>query len=813
MPRQYAEAPATAEMARAVRYRFGRFDLQPMERRLLCAGTDVRVNSRAFDLMVALVERAGELVSKDALLVRVWPKLVVEDSNLHVHVSALRKVLGSAAIETVPGHGYRFTLKVAADDAQPSPISSRRHNVPSRLTSFVGHENDLARCAQSLETNRLLTVTGAGGLGKTRLSLELADDLLSAFADGIWLVELAPLSDGRLVTQAVASALGIVEQAGTSLLDTVLKYASGRRMLIILDNCEHLRRACAQFVQKLLQAGPHVKVLASSRERLHVPGETIFVLDPLAVPDRRQAIALGAFADYEAVRLFVDRATEAHPAFKLTKANAGAVGNICARLDGIPLALELAAARVRVVGVDAIAQRLDDRFRLLKGGGPNALPRQQTLRAAIDWSYDLLTEPERLVFQRLGVFSGGWTLEAAEAVCGAGGIDPSDVLELNGQLIEKSLVVMNAEGTRYRMLETVRQYAQERLDASGEGDAVRVRHPAFYLAFVEKGFDSHDSGEWAWYARLDADRENLRAAYDHFRRADGSPEAVRLVSAISFWLCREQFELGVPILGDLLARLEVERRDPIRRRGLFAAGFISYHKGRYKDARCYLEDCLAIARETLDFEMQARALTVLGMGCLGLGDYASARRGLVEALPLARELADRLPEVDALNTLAELDSIEGDLAAAESRYQEALDVARKADLYHFTNVILINLTRIVLSRGATLRAEELLRAALVHCEAIGSTLNAHGLLAMAGAIAALRKDWKHAAQFFGASDFQLETFGLRREAADAAMLTPLMAQTRESLDPATFSTSEAEGRAQSVEDALAAARAWIEERI
>lgn len=222
---------------------------------------------------------------------------------------------------------------------------------------------------------------------------------------------------------------------------------------------------------------------------------------------------------------------------------------------------------------------------------------------------------------------------------------------------------------------------------------------------------------------------------------------------------------------------------------------------------------MAIARETGDIELQARAQTVLGMVYQGLGDYAAARRGLVEALPLARELADRLPEVDVLNTLAELDSIEGDLASAELRYQEALDIARKMDMHHFTNVILINLTRIALSRGATLRAEELLRAALVHCEAIGSTLNAHGLLAMAGAIAALREEWNHAAQFFGASDFQLETFGLGREPVDEATLTPLMAQTRDSLDPATLSASQAQGRAQSVEDALAAARAWIQGRM
>lgn len=795
--------------AQRARFRFSRFELQPTERRLLAAGNVVQLNARAFDLLLTLVERAGELVTKEELLQRVWPKLVVEESNLPVQMSALRRVLGTEAIETVPGHGYRFALEVAADDAQPSTLP-HRHNLPRRLTSFVGQEDALATCARWLQTTRLLTLTGVGGLGKTRLSLELAEKLLPDFADGVWLVELAPLSDARLVPQAVASVLGLIEQPGTPVIQDVMKYVSGRRMLVILDNCEHLRHACAQVAQELLQAGPDVKVLASSREPLHVAGEAIFAVSSLAVPEIGRAMPLEALAT-EAVSLFVDRAAAANPAFRLTKSNAEAVGDVCTRLEGIPLAVELAAARIRVMSVDAIAQRLNDRFRLLKGGDPTALPRQQTLRATIDWSYELLTAQERVVFQRLAVFSGGWTLEAAEAVCGGGDIDPSDMLDLNGQLIEKSLVVMNAEGTRYRMLETVRQYAQERLDESGEGDATRTRHLDYFVLLAEKEeVRNRSPGAESETDRNEIERENFRSAYawcDH--AAGGAEAALRMASALRFWLCRGFFELGIPVMGDVLARPAVQARDLVRCNGLLAAGFVSYFRGRYDEARRYGEEGLSIARDMGATEIEARALTHLGMACWGQGDLAAARRYIVEGLARARVIGDRFVLFDPLNALAELFSIEGELDAAEPLYEEALQVARDWGSHHLTTVVLLNLARISISRGSTERARQLLREAMTVFEAMGSSQNAHAMLGFSAGLAALHGDWTRAARFYGASNRQLELVGLRREPPDEAAVATLIAQARE-WDPIAFAAAETAGRELSCEDAVTEVKAWVE---
>ena len=304
--------------------------------------------------------------------------------------------------------------------------------------------------------------------------------------------------------------LGVKEEAGRPVLEALVKHVEDRRCLLLLDNCEHLAQACADLAKALLRAGPGTKILASSRESLHVVGETTYPVPPLAVPPPHQSMTVAALTQYEAARLFADRATAAQPAFAVTDRNATAVAEICHRLDGIPLALELAAARVRALPVETIAVRLSDRFRLLTGGDKTSLPRQQTLRACIDWSYDLLTEPERALLRRLAVFAGGWTLEAAEAVGAGGDIEDLDVLDLLTHLVEKSLVAMDAEGARYRLLETVRQYGKERLQDAHEKTSTRNRHLTFYLALAEEA-TSHLMGaeQASWLARLDLERENI----------------------------------------------------------------------------------------------------------------------------------------------------------------------------------------------------------------------------------------------------------------------------------------------------------------
>jgi predicted ATPase/class 3 adenylate cyclase len=350
-------------------------------------------------------------------------------------------------------------------------LEATPNNLPHQLTSFIGREPELGEVKKLLVQFRLLTLLGVGGIGKSRLSLQVGADLIDEFPDGVWLVELAAVHDPRLVAQAVASVLGVKEAAGRPVIEALVKYFRDRRLLLILDNCEHLLQACADLAKQLLQSGPHSKVLASSREALRVAGENTYPVPALPAS--------------ESERLFIDRARAVRPGFRVN-GYAHAVASICRRLDGIPLAIELAAARVRTLPVEAIAVRLDDRFRLLTHGDRSALPRQQTLRALIDWSYDLLTQGERAVFRRLAVFAGGWTLEAAEAVTAFGAVEPAAVFEHVTQLAEKSLVAVEAGSERCRLLETVRLYASERLAESHEGDEARSRHLAYYLAFAEK---------------------------------------------------------------------------------------------------------------------------------------------------------------------------------------------------------------------------------------------------------------------------------------------------------------------------------------
>src|SRR5258705_3572568 len=447
------------------RYRFGPFELQPDQRRLLKDGATISLRPRAFDLLVALVDRAGHLVTKDQLLNRVWPKMVVEEAALHVQVSALRKVVGSDAITTVSGRGYQFTLPVTKDDGEASRASRSKHNLPYQLTSFVGREQEIAQLEELVPANRLVTVTGAGGAGKTRLAIEVASRLIDAFPDGVWLVELAALADPRLVPQAVAEALALADQRARPVIETLSAYLASKKLLFVLDNAEHLLEGCVQFVDLILRRSPNVAILVTSRERLGMAGELTYRVPSLTVPGPGDIVAPDALLAYDGVRLFVDRARLLRPDFSVTAENAASLASICYRLDGIPLAIELAAPRLRSMSVEELSQGLDQRFALLTDSSRTALPRHRTLRSTIDWSYDLLREPEKLFLQRLSVFAGGWTLAAAEEGCAGKGIEHRDVLDLLTSVADKSLGGPEQEDahTPYPLLETVRQYRRDRL--------------------------------------------------------------------------------------------------------------------------------------------------------------------------------------------------------------------------------------------------------------------------------------------------------------------------------------------------------------
>src|SRR5713226_5481995 len=373
----------------------------------------------------------------------------------------------------------------------------------------------MAAVKQLLSSTALLTLTGSGGCGKTRLALQVAADLLEEYADGVWLVELAPLADPALVPQTVASALGVRDAPGRPLTATLTDYLRSKSLLLVLDNCEHLLEAGAQLADALLRSCPRLRLLASSREGLGIGGEQTYRVPSLSLPDARHLPPLERLRDFEAVQLFADRARLSQATFAVTQANALSVAQVCQRLDGIPLAIELAAARVKALSVEKLNERLDDMFRLLTGGSRTALPRQQTLRALIDWSYDLLSPSEGALLRRLSVFAGGWTLEAAEAVCAGEGVEEWEVLDLLTSLVEKSLVLYEERGGegRYRLLETVRQYARDRLLEAGEAEAVRGRHLGFVLRLAEEAEPKLSGPEQVvWLDRLEAEHDNLRAA-------------------------------------------------------------------------------------------------------------------------------------------------------------------------------------------------------------------------------------------------------------------------------------------------------------
>ena len=691
-------------------------------------------------------------------------------------------------------------------------LEATPNNLPQQLTSFIGRERELAEVRDLLANSRLLTLVGAGGIGKTRLSLQVASDVMNGYPDGVWLVELAPLSDASRVPLAVASILGVKEEAGHPVIEALVKYAKDRRLLLILDNCEHLVHACAELAKQLMHAGPHLRILASSREHLHVAGETTYSLPPLLVPDPHVEISVQSLMRCDAVRLFVDRAHAVQPGFQVTDTNARAVADICHRLDGIPLAIELAAARVRSLSVAEIAVRLGDRFRLLTGGDRTALPRQQTLRALIDWSYELLTEHERAVLRPLSVFAGGWTMEAAETVAAGGEIETTDVLDLLSHLVEKSLVALEAEGGRYRLLETVRQYAEERLNESGEGDETRTRHLLFYLALAEKArpeFVGPHQG--MWLARLDLERENLLAAHAWCDRAtNGAELGLRLASSVKrYWLNRGLLGLGYRMTVESLSRPGAQQRDSLRCRTLFDAGQLGSSMGRYEEARGHLEESLAIARDMGDKQRVAAALQPLGQVSLGQGDLAAARRHSEEALFLAQELGDKRSIAAALTALAQFHRVEGDLDSAEPLYEKVLTIARDLRDSESIAICLLNLAMVSIGRGAGDCARGMLLEVLAIVDEIGSKPAGQSMLEVCAGLAALRDEWDQAARFFGAAGAQMDRSGLQRDPADEAFLAPLIAKARGIAGSAAFAATEAAGRALSYEEAISEARDWL----
>ncbi len=564
------------------------------------------------------------------------------------------------------------------------------HNLPTQLTSFIGREKETAEVKRLLLTHRFVTLTGPGGTGKTRLALHVGARLLELFPDGVWLVELASLTDPALVPQTVAGTLGVHESSGRPLLSLVTGYLRSKDVMLILDNCEHLVGACAQLVETLLQACPSLFVLTSSRETLGVAGEVSFRVPSLSTPDVLHLASVEALTRTEAVRLFIERAEAALPGFTVTQENASAIAQICSRLDGIPLAIELAAGRVKMLRVEQVAARLDDRFRLLTGGSRSALPRHQTLRALIDWSYELLSGTERTVLQRLSVFAGGWTLEAAETICAGGDLGPNEILEPLTQLVNKSLVTPGCEPgavARYHLLETLRQYAREKLLEAGGGDRVRERHLDYFLTLAEQaGPELRGPDQVTWLDRLDAELDNLRAAME-WSLPVKVEAGLRLAGALLwFWHIRAHRGEGVEWLERALSA-EMPARDqaPVtterqlaRGLALNAAGSLRIMHGSPQRGRELSAESLALHQAIGSAGRQgaAHSLWNLAMVAAQREDFEQSRIQSEASLALFRAVQDRFWIGQCLDNLGSLALVRSDFEQASVIWNEDL-VLRK----------------------------------------------------------------------------------------------------------------------------------------
>ena len=688
---------------------FGSFRLSRRRRLLESDAGPVPLGARAFDLLTVLLDERGRLLSKNELLDRVWPGLAVEENNLHVQMVALRRALGSehGLIQTVPGRGYRFAgllkQQVAADPVGPAPAQIPLAALPAEPAKLIGRELELAELHSCLRQSRLVSITGPGGIGKTRLAVALGNAVSAQFPGGARLIDLAPLTDAQLVEGAAAAALGIRLDAKADPVERICAALAGAPALLLFDNCEHLLDGVASLVAALLARCEAVSVLATSQEPLRIAGEVTYRLDPLALPPR-DATQVQELAQFGAIDLFVRRVEAADRRFRLGPDNSAAVAEICRCLDGIPLALEMAAARVPALGIEGLRLRLGERLRMLTSGARNAATRHRTLRDTVAWSYELLDAQDQAVFRRLGVFAGGFSAQAAAAVLAGGGDDAATddadawvILDSLGRLIEKSLVVAEpGEAPRYRLLETLRLFAIEQLAAQGEQSEFQHRHAAhFERRFALAHDDWEDIADAVWLNQHGVELDNVRTALDWTLETPGAAVMAVSLAGSAAWLW------------DKVAPLAEGRRYLERAELLLASGVPPevearlhrqignlWHASDRPRALAALLRAETLYRELNDRGNLGAVLALSGFLRSFLGTSEAAKQSLQEARTILEATGRRKSLLNAMNNLGVLAAVEGDMQAARDLFEQALLITRTSGDRDTEIMVLINLAEI-----------------------------------------------------------------------------------------------------------------------
>ena len=681
----------------------------------------------------------------------------------------------------------------------------RRHNLPAQLTSFVGRQREIEEIRPLLGSTRLLTLTGAGGCGKTRLALQVAAELIDDFRDGVWLVDLAPLSDPDLVTPSVASVFKVQDGPSRPLAEGVCNYLRSRQVLLVMDNCEHLIAACARLAEILLLASPGSRILATSRESLGLSGETVWRVPSLSVPSP-QGTSTEAVARSEAACLFIDRATAVVPTFTISDGNAPVVEAICRRLDGIPLAIELAAARMKVLSVEQISERLNDRFRLLTGGSRTAVARQRTLEAAVDWSYNLLSKIERRFFCRLSVFVGGWTLEAAEIVCAGGAIRKAQILDLLSNLVDKSLVSSDDDATghrRYRFLETVRQYGREHILRLGDAEQVRHRHLDFFLTLARRAepqLTQADQG--AWLTQLQLDHDNLRSALEwSLAEPDRGHDSLELAGALFwFWLKRGHLDEGRRWLQRALAAGGTEA-PALRAKALMGLSHMMWFQSDHASMLVQLEESLALGRQINDLRIVAFSLFLQAFAAVDCGRLDQGVELAKESRAAAASIGDFWLQCVPCFVLAAAEWFR-DSEQASRLQEEALKLSRQTGDRFIIGISLSNLAEMRVIQKRYSEAQELGIEGVLLCEEAGDRRGIALCLESLGVAQAAQGRSVRAAHLWGAADQLLESVGAFFRPQYKQLRDRYFDAVRDSLGDEAFQAASSEGRAMSLTKAI-----------